>query len=117
MHLYGCQARDHFLPFDKTSLSQRLQKSSSFYDRLSLIFRLEFDYYVIFSFICEETSEFYSRACFVIFKLNLLPKLKKLRPQNGTGYYKIIKDVNVRAKGPLLARHVGVPQIVSMTPT
>ena len=25
----------------------------------------------------EETSEFYSRACFVIFKLNLLPKLKK----------------------------------------
>ena len=23
----------------------------------------------------EETSEFYSRACFVIFKLNLLPKL------------------------------------------
>ena len=27
----------------------------------------------------EETSEFYSRACFVIFKLNLLPKLKKLK--------------------------------------
>ena len=25
----------------------------------------------------EETSEFYSRACFVIFKLNLLLKLKK----------------------------------------
>ena len=25
------------------------------------------------------TSEFYSRACFVIFKLNLLPKLKKLK--------------------------------------
>ena len=29
--------------------------------------------------IKEETSEFYSRACFVIFKLNLLPKLKKLK--------------------------------------
>ena len=27
----------------------------------------------------EETSEFYSRACFVIFKLNLLRKLKKLK--------------------------------------
>ena len=27
----------------------------------------------------EETSTFYSRACFVIFKLNLLPKLKKLK--------------------------------------
>ena len=27
----------------------------------------------------EETSEFYSRACFVIRKLNLLPKLKKLK--------------------------------------
>ena len=27
----------------------------------------------------EETSELYSRACFVIFKLNLLPKLKKLK--------------------------------------
>ena len=27
----------------------------------------------------EETSEFYSRACFIIFKLNLLPKLKKLK--------------------------------------
>ena len=27
----------------------------------------------------EETSEFYSRACFVTFKLNLLPKLKKLK--------------------------------------
>ena len=27
----------------------------------------------------EEASEFYSRACFVIFKLNLLPKLKKLK--------------------------------------
>ena len=27
----------------------------------------------------EETSEFYSRACFVIFKLKLLPKLKKLK--------------------------------------
>ena len=25
----------------------------------------------------EEKSEFYSRECFVIFKLNLLPKLKK----------------------------------------
>ena len=24
-------------------------------------------------------SEFYSRVCFVIFKLNLLPKLKKLK--------------------------------------
>ena len=27
----------------------------------------------------EETREFYSRAGFVIFKLNLLPKLKKLK--------------------------------------
>ena len=27
----------------------------------------------------EKTSEFYSRACFVIFKLNLLPTLKKLK--------------------------------------
>ena len=27
----------------------------------------------------EEMSEFYSRACFVIFKLNFLPKLKKLK--------------------------------------
>ena len=27
----------------------------------------------------EETSEFYSRACFVIFELNLLPKLKKVK--------------------------------------
>ena len=27
----------------------------------------------------EETSEFYSRPCFVIFKLNLLPKLEKLK--------------------------------------
>ena len=43
-----------------------------------------------------------------MFKLNLLPKLKK-RPQNGTGHYKIIKRVNVWAKGPLLARHVGDP--------
>ena len=29
--------------------------------------------------IKEETSEFHSRACFVIFKLNLLPKLKKVK--------------------------------------
>ena len=44
----------------------------------------------------EETIDFYSRECFVIFKLNLLPKLKKTeRPQNGTGYYKIIKRINV----------------------
>ena len=27
----------------------------------------------------EETCEFYSRACFAIFKLNVLPKLKKLK--------------------------------------
>ena len=27
----------------------------------------------------EETSEFYSRVCFVIFKMNLLSKLKKLK--------------------------------------
>ena len=27
----------------------------------------------------EETSEVYSRPCFVIFKLNFLPKLKKLK--------------------------------------
>ena len=27
----------------------------------------------------EETSEFHSRACFVIFKLNLLPKLRKVK--------------------------------------
>ena len=54
------------------------------------------------SFFCadylfkEETSKFYSRACFVIFKLNLLPNLKKTkRPQNETGHYKIIKGVNV----------------------
>ena len=26
----------------------------------------------------DENSEFYSRACFVIFKLNLLPMLKKV---------------------------------------
>ena len=30
----------------------------------------------------EETIEFYSRPCFVIFKLNLLPKLKKLRARS-----------------------------------
>ena len=34
---------------------------------------------LFFSFIWEETSEFYSKACFVIFKLNLLLKLKKLK--------------------------------------
>ena len=27
----------------------------------------------------EKTSEFYSRVCFVICKLNLLPKVKKLK--------------------------------------
>ena len=36
--------------------------------------------YIIFSDIAplikQETSEFHSRACFVIFELNLLPKLK-----------------------------------------
>ena len=32
----------------------------------------------------QETSEFYSRPCFVIFKLSLLPKLKRSRrPQMG----------------------------------
>ena len=49
----------------------------------------------------EETSEFYSRACFVIFKLNLLPKLKKLKDlkmeHSGTGHYKITKRVSQRA--------------------
>ena len=36
------------------------------------------------------------QASFLLFKLNLLPKLKKSkRPQNGTGHYKIIKRVNV----------------------
>ena len=47
------------------------------------------------------------QASFVIFKLNLLPKLKKSkRPQNGTGHYKIIKRVT---QGSLLARHLGDP--------
>ena len=36
------------------------------------------------SLLQEETSEFYSRPCFVIFKLNLLPKLKKLRARSIT---------------------------------
>ena len=35
----------------------------------------------------EETCEFYSRACFFIFKLNLLPKLKKLK------YLKMGQDI------------------------
>ena len=48
----------------------------------------------------EETSEFYSRACFVIFKLNLLPKLKKLKD---------LKMGQNEAKGPLLARLLGDP--------
>ena len=30
-------------------------------------------------YIFFKTSEFYSTACFVMFKLNLLPKLKKLK--------------------------------------
>ena len=49
----------------------------------------------------EETSEFYSRACFVIFKLNLLPKPKKLKD--------LKMGVNVWAKGPLQARRLGGP--------
>ena len=54
-----------------------------------------FSFFADYSFK-EKTSEFYSRACFVIFKLHLVPKLKKTkRPQNGTGHYKKIKGVNV----------------------
>ena len=42
----------------------------------------------------EESNEFYSRACFVIFKLNLLPKLIKLKDLKMGQEYKI-KGVNV----------------------
>ena len=54
----------------------------------------------------EETSDFYSRPCFVIFKLNLLPKLKKLA--------EIIKHV---APAESAGATCGLtPQMVLMTP-
>ena len=74
MHLYGCLGRDQFLPFGKTSQKSETAEIFVFLGSIVInlsmrIFDSELPVYIktmlIFSFICEETSEFYSRVCFV----------------------------------------------------
>ena len=46
-------------------------------------------------YLKKKRVKFTQERVLLSLKLNLLPKLKKTKTQNGTGHYKIIKRVNV----------------------